>query len=69
MEKRVIRVGRTGALIARERNGAVYEYVSAWGYDPKTGSWAQGHYFTPYGDYTTEDAYNDALAHFKKHYR
>jgi hypothetical protein len=70
MKKQILKVGKNGALVARVRdNGEVFEYVSAWAFDPNTETWGQGHYFTPHGDYTTAEALKDATDHFNANYR
>lgn len=63
--------GTSGALLEYE-SPTKYELVSAWGYDEKSNSWGQGHYFTLwYGDITKENKtklLNEAIKHFAKNY-
>ena len=43
-------LGARVALIDRNLRGDLVEsFVVAWGYDPNTDSWDQGHYFTTLG--------------------
>lgn len=39
--------GKHDAILLNEIGGK-YEVIIAYGYDQKSGTWAQGHYFTPY---------------------
>lgn len=62
--------GTSGALLEYE-SPTKYELVSAWGYDEKSNSWGQGHYFTLFGGATAEEKEKlkkKAIAHFKKNY-
>lgn len=63
--------GTSGALLEYESENK-YELVSAWGYDEKSNTWGQGHYFTLWKGHITEEAKADlrreALKHFERNY-
>lgn len=70
--KELIAKGSEGALLKVCDNSTKYELVSAWGYDEKTESWGQGHYFTLWGGEITEEnkkeLMNKAMKHFTENY-
>lgn len=70
---KLLKLGRTGALLEVCNNNTKYELVSAYGYDQNTNSWQQGHYFTLwYGEATEENKkklMEKAEKHFNKNYR
>lgn len=72
MKNEVLRLGKEGALVKTCDTSTKYELVSAWGYNLKTETWAQGHYFTLWYDEITEEnkekLYEEANKHFEKHY-
>ena len=72
MKNELLRLGKEGALVKTFDTPSKYELVSAWSYNTKTGTWAQGHYFTLWYDEITEKnkkkLYEEANQHFEEHY-
>ena len=68
--RKILEVGRNGALIVVCDTPNKFEVVSCWGYDEKSDSWAQGHYFTSWnGQKTKEAVIANARKHFEKNYK
>lgn len=68
--REVLAMGRTGALLIVCDTPSKFEIVSCWGYDAKSESWAQGHYFTSWnGDKTKAEVIAEATEHFNANYK
>ena len=71
--KKVLEIGRTGALLIVCDTKSKFEAVSCWGYDKKSESWSQGHYFTEWYNNITEESklkcIERARKHFEKNYK
>lgn len=68
MTKKILLKSEKGALLKVCDTPEKYELVSAWGYDEKSQTWCQGHYFTLWHNEITEENKKELYKKAKKHF-
>lgn len=66
--RKVLEVGRTGALVIVADSETKFEVVSCWNFVSINECWSQGHYFTRWYDDITEESKIECIAEARKHF-